>query len=642
MKNRKKLLFILFPLLILLILLGRALCHPSFSTFTSRLFRQELAQDTITLHYTLSDPDAYGFKNVSATLGDFTYAGFQEQIQYLKDQQESLQNFLENDLDEQDALTAELLDWWLTGQIEMEDFYYFQEPLGPTLGVQAQLPVLLAEFTFREESDIDLYFDLLKQLPDYFSQIIDFEREKASRGMFLNSESLDQILAQCNAMLTVDENHFLVTSFSDRLRDCPFVSDSHRTAYEVRNRQIINDYVVPAYESLITALGQLRSSQNQTLGLYHTPGGLSYFEHLLKYTVGTDLTISQICRLLDDQMETDYETVYAAIEEGIDLLEHDAVTTTDSDTTNSDSSGDTTSARTSVDASDNATSAQTASDASDPLYILLDLQKQIQEDFPTPPDTNFQVKTVPDSLAPYLSPAFYLTPPVDAAQENTIYINPTQNTDATTLLTTLAHEGYPGHLYQHTFERQDSYDPVRNLIYVGGYTEGWGLYSEFYAYEFLDMNKTKADALRALSSLNYAICASLDLSVHGMGWNEAQCVNYLASFGITDTTQIHKLYLQLLEEPGNYLKYYLGYLEICKLKESALALSSNWSLYDFHNWFLTTGPAPFSILNERLESLEVSPKLLKSAGKDFHLLTVQSSHDGRNHFLMKRRMLLVS
>ena len=156
------------------------------------------------------------------------------------------------------------------------------------------------------------------------------------------------------------------------------------------------------------------------------------------------------------------------------------------------------------------------------------------------------------------------------------------------------------------------------------------------------MNKTKADALRALSSLNYAICASLDLSVHGMGWNEAQCVNYLASFGITDTTQIHKLYLQLLEEPGNYLKYYLGYLEICKLKESALALSSNWSLYDFHNWFLTTGPAPFSILNERLESLEVSPKLLKSAGKDFHFLSVQSFHDSRNHFLMKRRMLLVS
>ena len=106
-----------------------------------------------------------------------------------------MQNFLDQDLSEQDAITAELLDWWLTGQIEMEDFYYFQEPLGPTLGVQAQLPVLLAEFAFRKEADVDLYLDLLKQLPDYFTQIIDFEREKASHGMFLNGESLDQILA---------------------------------------------------------------------------------------------------------------------------------------------------------------------------------------------------------------------------------------------------------------------------------------------------------------------------------------------------------------------------------------------------------------------------------------------------------------
>ena len=112
MKNRKKLLFILFPLLILLILLGRILCHPSFSTYTSRLFRQELAQDTITLHYTLSDPEAYGFKNMSASLGDFTYASFQKRIQNLKDQQVSLQNFLDQDLSEQDTMTAELLDWW--------------------------------------------------------------------------------------------------------------------------------------------------------------------------------------------------------------------------------------------------------------------------------------------------------------------------------------------------------------------------------------------------------------------------------------------------------------------------------------------------------------------------------------------------
>lgn len=168
---------------------------------------------------------------------------------------------------------------------------------------------------------------------------------------------------------------------------------------------------------------------------------------------------------------------------------------------------------------------------------------------------------------------------------------------------------------------------------MGGYTEGWGLYSELYAYDFLDMNKTRANALRALSSLNYAICASLDLSVHGMGWNEAQCVSYLASFGITDTTQIHQA-LPAASGRARQLFKILPWLSgDLQTKESALALSSNWSLYDFHNWFLTTGPAPFSILTEHLEDLEISPKLLKRMSQDFHLLSVQPFHDGRNHFL---------
>lgn len=210
------------------------------------------------------------------------------------------------------------------------------------------------------------------------------------------------------------------------------------------------------------------------------------------------------------------------------------------------------------------------------------------------------MKEVPESLAGFLSPAFYMTPPIDADQQNTIYINPSYSMDRTELVTTMAHEGYPGHLYQNSFENQDAYDPVRNLFYVGGYTEGWGLYSEFYAYDFLGLGTLEAEALRALSSLNYALCASLDLSIHGDGWTEAQCTTYLSSFGITDADQIHKLYLNILEEPSNYLKYYLGYLEICSLKESALALSSDITLYDFHKWFLETGPAPFFILKQHM------------------------------------------
>lgn len=237
----------------------------------------------------------------------------------------------------------------------------------------------------------------------------------------------------------------------------------------------------------------------------------------------------------------------------------------------------------------------------DPETILHRLALKCTLDFPDVPAIFWKIKTVPDSLASTLSPAFFLTPPLDIPEENIIYVNPAYEPDEKELVTTLAHEGYPGHLYQNTFE--SSLPPIRSLFYIGGYTEGWGLYSELYAYDFLDYSTETASALRALSSLNYAICSVLDLEVHTSGWTEEDCSNYLQSFGITDAEQAHSLYLTILEEPANYLKYYLGYLEICKLKESAFALSPDLSLIEFHRWFLEEGPTPFSLLQKDLPDL---------------------------------------
>ena len=147
---------------------------------------------------------------------------------------------------------------------------------------------------------------------------------------------------------------------------------------------------------------------------------------------------------------------------------------------------------------------------------------------------------------------------------------------------------------------------MRNLFYIGGYTEGWGLYSEYYAYDFLGYSEAEGDFLRAMSSLNFAVCASLDLAIHGEGWTEEDCRTYLASFGIKEEERIHNLYLNILEEPSNYLKYYLGYLEILSLRENALQLwGEEYTDLQFNRFLLDNGPADFTALAQLLE--ESSP-----------------------------------
>ncbi len=579
----------------------------SFDRFTMEVFRHEIASSTLNLHYTLTDPKAYKIKEKEPSFGSFQQTLIDEELAYLETCQEKLARYQKGHLSDTQRLTADILDWWITGQLLAKDYYYYQEPLGPTLGIQAQLPVLLAEYPFRKKADIDTYLELLSVLPVYFEEIALFEKEKSEEGLFMNDEILDKILAQCESLFPMDQTHFLHTTFQERLEACDFLDEDQRIAYEAKNLKTLSHYVEPAYQTLCEVLNNLRGTGKNLYGLYHTPEGIEYYEYLLKYSIGTDLSMAKIHQMLEAQMENDYETLLYAIHQNNNLLDME----------------------------------QDVEALSSPKEILENLQTQIEEDFPESSEVSWQIKEVPSSLAAYLSPAFYMTPAIDAPQQNIIYINPARKPDRTELITTLAHEGYPGHLYQNSFENTEDYPAVRNLFYIGGYTEGWGLYSEFYAYDFLGLSKEEGDFLRAATSLNYAVCASLDLSIHGEGWTEADCLTYLAAFGITDQEKVHQLYLNILEEPSNYLKYYLGYLEICNLKESALTLSSDWTLYDFHTWFLKMGPAPFDILREQLGSLEVSSKLLESPKKDFHLFAFESVHNSLYHLFVKDRMFLV-
>ena len=598
----------LFFFFLLLFLTIPFLSEKSFSDFTIHLFRQELSGNTLSLHYTLADPAAFGITTDKASFGSFPAEPDPEKPAALQQLKKELESF--SSLTEEEQRTKTLLSWWLDGQIALNQFYYFQEPLGPTLGIQAQLPILLSEYVFRSEQDVNDYLSLLSQLPEYFAGLVAFEQKKAEAGLCMNAESLEKVISQCRNFPAAVKTHFLTDSFEERLADCSFFTIDQKIAYEIQQQKLLADAVFPAYEQLASDLDTLRDyCPEESLGLAHVSNGASYFQWLLTYETGTSRSVSEIRNLLEDQIASDYETILQAVQNGVDLL-HPVSETLLPDT--------------------------------EPEQMLLYLSEEIQKDFPTVLDITWQIKNVPDALASTLSPAFFLTPPLDIPQENTIYINPSYEPDEKELLTTLAHEGYPGHLYQNTFEA--SLLPVRSLLYIGGYTEGWGLYSELYSYDFLGYEAETASALRALSSLNYAICSVLDLEVHMDGWKEEDCAEYLNAFGISNAEQVHDLYLTLLEEPANYLKYYLGYLEICKLKESAVTHSPALSLYEFHRWFLEYGPAPFFMLQEDLESklLKISSQLLQRPRQNVQFLSLKSVHNRLYHPPVEIGMLLVS
>ena len=146
--------------------------------------------------------------------------------------------------------------------------------------------------------------------------------------------------------------------------------------------------------------------------------------------------------------------------------------------------------------------------------------------------------------------------------QNTIRINRSSTADGIELYTTLAHEGYPGHLYQSAYFNDREPVPVRRLLACGGYNEGWGLYSELYAYSFDNgLPEAVKPLMRCSEASSYGLYALLDICIHYDGWDLATTTSYLEnSYGFTDPESAREIYLAIIDNPGNYLKYYTGYL----------------------------------------------------------------------------------
>ena len=231
--------------------------------------------------------------------------------------------------------------------------------------------------------------------------------------------------------------------------------------------------------------------------------------------------------------------------------------------------------------------------------ILDSLKEKCSGDFPALPDVNIQVKQVQAEMEDYLSPAFFMVPAIDDTDDNVIYINEGHLPDDLTLYTTLAHEGYPGHLYQNVYYASTNPDPIRNLLDWGGYTEGWATYVEMISYYYSALDTQQAVLAQRNASVILGLYALADMGIHYDGWSLAETVSFFRNFGITDTQTIQDIYDLILGAPGNYLKYYIGYVEFLELKKTAIKKwGDSFTQERFHKAVLDTGPAPFEIVEK--------------------------------------------
>ena len=566
MKIHKKFLVLIITFTILITGCGKISiptnANTAFCNFTLCFFQQEVASNTINLHYSLEEPTRYGIVEYPITLGSYDMHEAAT-LASIENWEAALHKFSPNSLSAENKLTYDILSNYFETLKQNVSYYLYEEPLSPVTGIHAQLPVLLAEYQLNNKKDAETYLSLLKTLPDYFSSLTRFEQQKSSAGLFMSDAVADEVIAQCNAFVAMGDENYLLSTFAERVGGIEKLTEEEQKKLIQENRDIIKSFVLPAYESLALSIASLKGTGTNTQGLCNFPQGKDCYSHLVTSETGSNRSISELKELIKAQILTDLQDSQQILRENPNILE------------------------------------ETNSITESPETILQTLQSKISTAFPSSAEVNIKVKYVPTALEEYLSPAFYLIPAIDNFNENTIYINQAHSLTDINLFTTLAHEGYPGHLYQTTYFANTDPDPVRNLISCSGYVEGWATYAEMCSYYLAPLSKAHATLLQKNNSIILGLYATADIGIHYDGWALEDTMEHFASYGIEDETVITEIYQYILGDPANYLKYYVGYLEILELKKEYMMRKGNaFSQKEFHKELLEIGPAPFEIIRK--------------------------------------------
>ena len=594
-----------------------------FESFTENLFRAEVSANTLTLHYALADPASQGIKKSAVSLGTVSSdaASAEETARLCQNYEKQLKNFHYSRLSKDNQLTLDMLLLYFHTRASLGKNYILDEPLGPSLGIQAQLPVLLAEYAFYTKEDISDYLKLLGTIKPYFQSILDFEKEKISSGCFMSNTTLDRILKQCSSFIQNPDSNYMDDIFAQKLKTFsnPKLSQKDQEELCTYHHKLIIQQVIPAYQELVSGLKTLRGSGKNSRGLAYFEGGRAYYLYLLQSQTGTYVPVKKIEQRLSAQLLKDYEEIQALLKADPSLA--------------------------------SSLSQYSTAITLTPSQMLEKLPSLMAGDFPELKNTTYELRSVHESMKSFLSPAFYLTPPVDTGSPNVIYINDSGRSTSLELFGTLAHEGFPGHLYQTVSFSRSKPANIRYLITSSGYVEGWATYVESYAYQYaaslmtnLSRNSASSDfhdsdtsgtsdtsgksstsnmssasnATRLAwlnRSMNLCIYSLIDIGIHYRGWEQARVAAFLKAFGITNASAASEIYQYIVETPGNYLKYYWGYLNFLDLKKSCQnSMGADFDLKKFHRKIMEIGPVQFPVLEKYLKQEFTPSKMELPAG----------------------------
>ena len=532
----------------------------SFSEFEDELFQEMMSEDYTTLHFSLRDYQKYGIEKPEVNIGDASWDEYEDSVEDCDEYLKKLQSFDYDSLSETEQKDYRTIAFYLERNKELNSYPYFDWAFNSAEGVIDNLLTTFTEFVFYEKEDIDDYLTTLASVPAYLDQCLENTKKQAAEGYFLTDAMLKETEDAIAKFVDKKDDNELIKIFDENIDAFDGLSAEEKEAYKKKNQEIVLNAYIPSYEKVAEELQKLKGARKADYNVSSLDGGSEYYAALARYKTSIDADVETILDICTQYIEKSVDELYDIMQNHSEVTE---------ETLDFDSAED----------------------------VLSYLEGHLDA-FPALDKVYYNVQYLDPSVANDSIVAYYLSPPVDDMRDNVIKINGDNVSDVIDLYTTLAHEGFPGHLYQTNYYIQQQPSLLRTQLTMMGYQEGWGMFAEGQALHVSGLSEYASEYQKINIELNYVLSAAVDLGVNGLGWSTKDVSKYLDNLDLNSSIA-KDLYDFATLQPGTILPYGVGVAMFELLENKAKnALGNDFDQKAFNEVLLNDGNRPFEVVED--------------------------------------------
>ena len=567
--------------------------NEEFEKYMDEFLVALLEGDQRSINFLFKNPEDYGLSHYEALLptyeSNFSYEEDRAMIKSIIDELKQFENEQLN-LEQKDTyeIVLRYLNYLYSFTENMN--YMSNSYLGSYLGFQCNLPLELAEYKFRNEQDIKDFISYLNHSLEAFKTYVEYTKDQIKYGYPMADNVIDNIVSSANEFVTMGEENFLITIFNEKIDNISFnLVDYTESEYKEQAKTAVLGPLTNAYKYLEETLPSLKGNCTTPSGLAgYGDEGVEYYLLEMSNVLGfNEIDGDELFNFVEDKFDEIYNKINNVAMKAMNLSQSEYMKFYNAV----------------INGTPNFSNKSFEEVVNDFKYLSSTFVPQLSE------MPNITIKNVPDALTDSFSPAAYFVSPIDETKEEVIYLNQAYTNDYNYIFTTLAHEGYPGHLYQNVYTKSLDINDVRRIIKCDGYVEGWATYVEIESYKYSSTYNIStalsiaSEYLALDNAFSLAVNALFDLCIHYKGMNVEEVTEYLNSMlgGNYTSEDFIDAYNQICEIPTNMSTYAISYFILDELRSYAQdELDDNFNIIEFNKTILDLGSAPLEMVVEEV------------------------------------------